>query len=435
MANNHSGIESVRPPKRLLFLLPIMLLLIGGITYYVVQDAQHKIVEFQAVNVAEIVARQAAASRSVYASQIAGKLAKDGTGPHMDSDNNKGYVPIPAQFLKLVGRKASAASNNLYRYKPISKWNLEPTQGLDTDFQKWAWAKLESQDQTDPKGPTNWQPTWRFETINNVKTLLYLRADPASGESCVACHNGFEQKPEIIERRRASGVPERKQWKLHQLLGAIQVEIPLDKVGVIVEAQTRQTLLWIMAMLGTGLFVATWFVFNDFSRAQKIMRLSWLVSHDAATGFYNDRAVGPLLERLVADAKNNAHQHALFYIHLLVQPGIASSSESDQLFKLIANGMRSWLPTNAAIARLHSMHFALLLQNCSTKDAHKTAEVLLRAIKNVRLSSNGKPLDIGSCIGVVLIRPQSGSADNVLKAAESACQAAEAQGANNIQIS
>jgi len=46
-----------------------------------VQDAQHKIVEFQAVNVAEIVTRQAAASRSVYALQIAGKLAKDGTGP------------------------------------------------------------------------------------------------------------------------------------------------------------------------------------------------------------------------------------------------------------------------------------------------------------------------------------------------------------------
>ncbi|MEK7759684.1 MAG: DUF3365 domain-containing protein, partial [Pseudomonadota bacterium] len=227
MANNQSTVGSIRPPKRLLFLVPFMLLLIGGITYYVVQDAQHKIVEFQAVNVAEIVARQAAASRSVYASQIAAKLAKDGTGPHMNSQDNKGYVPIPDQFLKLVGREASAASGNLYRYKPVSKWNLEPTQGLVTDFQKWAWTQLETQDQADPKNPIAWQPVWRFETVDEVKTLLYLRADPAAAEICVACHNGLEQSPEIIARRRASNVPTQKQWKLHQLMGAIQVEIPL----------------------------------------------------------------------------------------------------------------------------------------------------------------------------------------------------------------
>ena len=49
------------------------------------QDAQHKIVEIQPVNVAEIVARQTVAGRSVYASQIAGKLATDGTSPHMNS--------------------------------------------------------------------------------------------------------------------------------------------------------------------------------------------------------------------------------------------------------------------------------------------------------------------------------------------------------------
>jgi len=434
MANSQNSVEPIRPPKRLLFLVPFMLLLIGGITYYVVQDAQHKIVEFQAVNVAEIVARQAAASRSVYASQIAGKLAKDGTGPHMNSEDNKGYVPIPAQFLKLVGREASAASDDLYRYKPISKWNLEPTQGLFTDFQKWAWAQLESQDQTDPKGPIAWQAVWRFDTVDDVKTLLYLRADPAAAENCVACHNGLEQSTEIIERRRASNVPIQKQWKLHQLMGAIQVEIPLAKVGAIVESQTRQTLLWIMTVLGAGLFVATWFVFSDYSRTQEIMRLSWLVSHDAATGFYNNRAVGPLLERMVADAKENAHQHGLFYLHLLGLQGVTGSKENDKLLKLISNGLRSWVPPTITVARLHAMHFVLLMPNCATQDAHKVAESLLRSIQSVQLKGDGKPLQVGANIGIVLIRPQTDNADKALKAAENACQIAAAKGPNHIHM-
>lgn len=435
MANNQSGIDSIRPPKRLLFLVPSILLLIGGITYYVVQDSQYKIVEFQAVNVAEIVARQAAASRSVYASQIAGKLAKEGTGPHMNSQDNKGYVPIPAQFLKLVGREASAASDNLYRYKPISKWNLEPTQGLATDFQKWAWAQLEAQDQAEPKAAIAWKPTWRFETVNDVKTLLYLRADPAAAENCVACHNGLEQTPEMIERRRASGVPAQKQWKLHQLMGAIQVEIPLDKVGVVVEAQTRQTLLWIMTVLGVTLFIGTWFVLSDSARARKIMRLSWLVSHDQTTGFYNNRVVGPLLERLIADAKGNARQHALLYLRLLGLQETAGNNEGEQMLRRISEGLRDWVPSNVTMVRLHAMHFALLIPNCATKDAQQTAESLLRSIKTVRLNRAGKPLEISASIGIALIRPQTDNADNVLKAAETACQTAAAKGPNQIHMS
>ncbi|HCU53214.1 MAG TPA: hypothetical protein DIC36_02670 [Gammaproteobacteria bacterium] len=423
--------DSLRPPKRLLFLVPIMLLLIGGITYYVVQDAQHKIVEFQAVNVAEIVARQAAASRSVYASQVAGKLAKEGTGPHVDSANNKGYVPIPAQFLKLVGREASAKSDNLYRYRPISKWNLEPTQGLSNEFQKWGWQKLEVQDQANPGGPIAWQPVWRFETINGVNTLLYLRADPASGESCVACHNSLEQTPEIIERRRASGVPANKEWKLNQLMGAIQVEIPLDKVGVIVSTQTRQTLLWIMAVLGVALFFATWFVVSDFSRARRIMQLSWMVSHDPTTGFYNNRAVGPMIERLMADAKEHARQHALLYLHVV---GLDATGAGESLLKSIAKTLRAGVRPNVTIVRLHALHFALLIPNSSPSAAESAGENILRTIRSLRPATLPSTSPFGANIGIVMVRPNTESADSALKAAERACQTAEKEGINRINL-
>ena len=59
-------------------------------------------------------ARQATTARSVYAQEIAGKLARDGFGPHVDSDSMPGHVPIPAEFLKFVGRASSESSDRLY---------------------------------------------------------------------------------------------------------------------------------------------------------------------------------------------------------------------------------------------------------------------------------------------------------------------------------
>jgi len=71
-------------------------------------------------------------------------------------------VPLPAQFLKLISQQASTESGGLFRYQPISKWNLEPTQGLDDDFKRWAWAELEKQDVENPGRPIDWQPICAF---------------------------------------------------------------------------------------------------------------------------------------------------------------------------------------------------------------------------------------------------------------------------------
>jgi hypothetical protein len=113
--------------------------------------------------VAEIVARQATTARSVYAQEIAGMLALDGFGPHVDTDSMPGHVPIPAQFLKLVGRASSESSDRLYEYRPVSKWHIEPSQGLEDDFLRWAWPQLAAQDQARPSEPIAWEAVWRIE--------------------------------------------------------------------------------------------------------------------------------------------------------------------------------------------------------------------------------------------------------------------------------
>jgi hypothetical protein len=116
--------------------LIIIFIVASIIAYYVVKDAVNKTIEQQALDVAEIVATQATTSRSVYSSKVANKLEQEGSGPHVNSHEMPGYVPIPAQFLKMVGLASAKNANNLYQYRPVSKWNLEETQEINDAFLK-----------------------------------------------------------------------------------------------------------------------------------------------------------------------------------------------------------------------------------------------------------------------------------------------------------
>ena len=436
MAEIYSTSKGARLRKSLLIVLPLLMLLIGVITYVAVKDAHEKIVEFQAANVAEIVARQAGSSRSVYASQVAGKLVKDGTGgPNVEFEHNKGYVPIPAQFLKMVGREASATSGGLYQYRPLSKWNLEPTQGLSDDFQKWAWQQLEVQDQANPAAPIAWNAVWRLENVDGQNTLRYMRADPASAASCVDCHNTYEQSPQVIELRRASGVEPGRTWKQHQLLGAIEVDIPLSKVEAMVATQTRQTLAWIISALGGGLIFVTWFAASDFSRTQKLLTLSWMALHDSLTGLYNNRGLMQQFGKALA-APEQGKRRAIFYLRLLgIEEVVAAcgNAAGDQLLKHVAEVMRKRLGT-PIIGRLHGAEFAGLLVDQSADALKKTAESLLYSVKIVRFRWKDKMFDLGANIGLVVVPPGMTKADEILKSAHEACLAAARTGANQIQV-
>ena len=223
------------------------------IAYFVVENAVKNTVEVQALSVAEIVASQATTARSVYSQEIAAKLQRDGKGPDVNSDRMPGHVPIPSQFLKILGRASAANSAELFHYKPVSKWNLESSQGLADDFLAWAWPLLEKQDQAKPTAPIAWKPVWRFEgqngSLGDKRVLRYLFADPASQNGCVACHNKYEAKPEIAALRLAAHTAPGKQFQQHQLMGALSITIPLDRIETAAGNQIRTTSLYIFGLL------------------------------------------------------------------------------------------------------------------------------------------------------------------------------------------
>jgi diguanylate cyclase (GGDEF)-like protein/PAS domain S-box-containing protein len=252
------SVQRMRRSRTLGVLLAVFLMA-GGLGYLVVKDAVTNTVEHQALAIAEIVANQATTARSVYSHDVAEKLVEERVVTLLAQMPATDAIPIPSKFLKLVGQATSAQSNKLYEYKPISRWNLEPSQGLGDDFLRWAWPQLEKQDRAKPAAPIAWQAVSRFEQQDGQRVLRYLTADPASQQACVACHNSFEKSPDVVAMRVASGVPEGKQWAQHQLLGALSITVPLDRAEQVAGIEIRRASVFIFAILVTSFLAMAWF--------------------------------------------------------------------------------------------------------------------------------------------------------------------------------
>jgi methyl-accepting chemotaxis protein len=196
----------------------------------------------------------------VYTSDLVGKLSREGGGAARDSHDKPGFIPLPAQFIRMVSEQVQRRAGNLYSYSLVSQWNLNEDQGLKDEFDRWAWDQLlEQEKQFEASGEPGeagypWRAIYRFEQAGGGSTLVYMRADPASAPACVACHNSLEQRPEVIASRRSAGVEPAKTWKLHGLMGAVKVRVPIEEVARVAAAGRNWTLggLGLVLLLGFG---------------------------------------------------------------------------------------------------------------------------------------------------------------------------------------
>jgi len=415
-----------------------LLALLSTAAWYVVTKGQKRVIEHQALELAGVVSRMATTARSVYAKLAVVKLKHDGFGANIHSLDKKGFVPLPAQFLKQLGKKISQHESSLYRYNPLSRWNLEKTQGLQDDFQKWAWQQLEAQDKTNPKIPINWKPVWRIETINGRPTLRYMRADPASASSCVNCHNQMEQQADIIQQRNDQGIPAGKQWKLNQLLGAIEVKISLEKVEALAKNQRNITLYTIVGVVVLGLIFIILFLYLDIKRARDITaKLKWQAEHDDLTGLFNRNSFDHRLIELVADAKKWNNHHVMLFIDLdqfKIINDTCGHPAGDSLLQILAPKLKDIIRQSDILARLGGDEFGVLLSNCDTEEGNRIANLILKTIRNYQFEWQTQKHSISASIGLVSITPKCEDAEALMSAVDIACYVAKDKGRNRVHI-
>jgi two-component system CheB/CheR fusion protein len=179
-------------------------------------------------------------------------------------------------------------------------------------------------------------------------------------------------------------------------------------------------------------------VLRDISEAHALSRrLVHMARHDALTGLVNRREFEDRLVRVLETAKNDASEHALCYLDLdqfKVINDTCGHLAGDRLLRQLAGHLQGHIRQRDTLARLGGDEFGVLLERCELDRAEAIANALRDAVAAFRFLWEDKTHTIGVSIGVVAITSSSGTALDVLKAADSACYAAKEAGRNRVHL-
>ncbi len=409
--------ERQRPLAFLLVLLLALLLL----TWLMISYSQDRLIEFKSLQTAEVVATQATSARSVYSQSVVAKLRRDGFGASTSSDQIPGAVPIPAQFLKNLSHQSSEQSNGQYRYRPLSKWNMSPDQGLKDGFQFWAWSELEKQNYNVDEASRTWEPVWRIEENDDGKVLRYLYPDPASGASCVNCHNALEKQPEIIQIRMDNGVKPGRVWKLNDLMGALEVTVPLKKSSEFAATQTRNGLFIFSGVTLVGLMLVAAFTVIDAFRTRTMTRkLEHQATHDFLTSLPN-RSGFELSQQTVLETHDlNDTSHAIMLLDLNDFKRINDTlghEVGDGVLVEAARRLQTVIGDNDLVARLGGDEFAVLLTQTNRQRAADIAAKLTRAFDQEFVVDSYR-LQSRASIGIAMMPDDATESKEALRCAD-----------------
>jgi signal transduction histidine kinase len=149
---------------------------------------------------------QIMADREYYASVVVPRILELGGTLAAQYHDVRGVLPLPATFVREAS-EIVATEHGGYTAQLISPWAINKNQGLKDQFHHDAFAALAM------------NPDKHFVRINTVEgraVMRVLMADRASAQSCAGCHNAHPESP-------------RHDFKLHDLMGGLEVMIPVDQ--------------------------------------------------------------------------------------------------------------------------------------------------------------------------------------------------------------
>ncbi|RAU18608.1 hypothetical protein DN062_07510 [Nitrincola tibetensis] len=406
-----------------LVLLAVIILLVGIANYSILVWSQARIIEHEATRVAEVVTSHALSARSVYAGQLS------------EAPGHFSELPIPSEFLKLVARDVSANNLASYRYTPLSLWNLDSNQGLSDDFHYWAWAQLEAQDQPSPTVPIDWQPVKRFERINGVKTLRYMVADAANSENCVSCHNTYEQRKDIIDRRVGAGVDPGKQWQQYQLMGALEIQVSVDKIEALASSQSKLTLLLVLIASAGGVLLVGLIIWRDLQKEKKTSAFfEQEARFDPLTRLLNRSG----MERSAEAALEKSHAMGAGLSVLFIDlDGFKPVNDTyghevgDELLIIIAARLKEIVRESDIVARMGGDEFLILLEESSESEhCHEVASQLISLLSQPIIIREHQ-VTVSASIGISRSPENGHGLSELIRKADQAMYEAKSKGRAN----
>ena len=179
-------------------------------------------------------------------------------------------------------------------------------------------------------------------------------------------------------------------------------------------------------------------IFHDVTESRGLARqMSYQASHDALTGLVNRAEFERRLDAALKSARGEELGHVVCYLDLDRFKAVNDSSghlAGDNLLREIAALLKEKVRDSDTVARLGGDEFALLLVGCPLDKARQIADDVCDSVGDYRFVWHDQIFDIGVSIGLVEIASDSGTAENVLGAADSACYVAKQQGRGRVHV-
>ena len=159
-------------------------------------------------------------------------------------------------------------------------------------------------------------------------------------------------------------------------------------------------------------------------------QMSYQATHDALTGLVNRREFERRLEEAIATAQRGEATHIVCYLDLDRFKIVNDSSghlAGDALLREVAKLLRDAVRDSDTVARVGGDEFALLLIGCPLDKARQIADDLCRNVAEYRFVWKDRVFQIGVSVGLVELGRESGTVEELLAAADSACYVAKKQ--------
>ncbi|GAC1697641.1 MAG: hypothetical protein PVS2B3_09170 [Steroidobacteraceae bacterium] len=176
---------------------------------------------------------------------------------------------------------------------------------------------------------------------------------------------------------------------------------------------------------------------HDVTELRGLARLSYQATHDALTGLVNRRDFERRLQEAIDGGQRGDGQHVLCYLDLDRFKIVNDSSghlAGDSMLREVAKLLRDAVRDSDTVARLGGDEFGMLLVGCPLEKARQIADDVCRAVGEYRFAWKDRIFNIGVSVGLVEISRESGTLEELLAAADTACYVAKKQGSGRVVV-
>ena len=179
-------------------------------------------------------------------------------------------------------------------------------------------------------------------------------------------------------------------------------------------------------------------VFHDVGEIRGMTRqMSYQATHDPLTGLINRREFERRLDEAMDAAHADESVHMLFYMDLDRFKAVNDSCghlAGDNMLREVATLIKEQVRDSDFVGRLGGDEFGALLIGCPIDKARQIATDICNAVADYRFVWKDRIFNIGISIGLVEISHVSGSLQDVMSAADSACYVAKQEGRGRVHV-